>query len=171
MHDRDEDVWYPIRASAINLAAETKRLHRRAIDVLEPEEQVARIAPLASSLLSRALELLDHVVSTCGLTSGRRVPAALPFELAVDTAVRAAFDVGDLAELLRVELRRRRARLSRVGRSAPSVALVACDHAIAGVSKALAALELAAGREARRRARLELIEHDPAGLRSTTAAS
>jgi hypothetical protein len=141
----EREVWYPIRAAALDLAGEAK-LDRRALDVLDAYEHAERLAPLAKGLLGRAIELLDHVVSTCGLTTGKRPPPALSFELALDTAVRAAFDVGDLAQLIRVEFRGRDARLTSSRRSAPMVVLTEADRAITGVDKAMCALDLAAAR-------------------------
>jgi len=146
-NDRSEqDVWYPIRASALRISIDARALDRRLLDAMDLRQHLEQLRGFAETALLRSIELLDHVVSTCGLTSGRRPTSSLSFELALDSAVRTGFDVGDLADFVRVEFRRRRSTLSRVAEMPVLLALAECDRAVAGVGKALSALELAAAR-------------------------
>jgi len=145
--DKDErEVWSPIRAAASRISAAARAYDVRTFDALEPGEHLSGLYPIALGLLEQSVELFEQIVSAFGITSGHRPSSTLTFELALDVAVRDSYDVGDLAQFIRGEFRRRRATLAEVPGMSPIVALAVCDNAIDGVRKALAAFEVAAAR-------------------------
>ena len=132
-------TWKAVRAKALRLAADARRADPRVLEALRLDDEGHRVQVAAARLLERAIRFLDEVVSACGVTSGRRPPANRTFKGAAEFAVLKGFELGDIAEFLRVELRRRQAQLAST--AVPRAVLVLeSAGAISGVAIAAAAV-------------------------------
>ncbi|HET7544750.1 MAG TPA: hypothetical protein VFK05_33010 [Polyangiaceae bacterium] len=141
-----------VRAEMRQLVAALQAIDIRSYEGLELDEQVARIHPVATSLLARGAALVEQLRALYEPSEGQPSERTLSFELAMDAAVEqraraAVADVADIAFCAQLELQQRRQRLKEVARSRDPIALLGdCDSALRRLYKALCAIDIALAR-------------------------
>jgi hypothetical protein len=137
-----------VRQSILELVVELQRIDIRMYEALALSDQVRRILPLATSLVTRGEQLIALILGSWDATAMDTLPPGLSFELMMDAAVKQSrtrvIDVGDVAFFAHLELQQRKQRLAEVGAAPDAITLLSeCDGALRRLHKALGALDTA----------------------------